>query len=209
MLTLRTATFLERDSCETCEIFENTLFYWKSPVAASDSFRFPALKVVAQTVFLEKKGALRNFAKFTEKHLCQGLYFNKVPGQVCNFIEIENLAQVFFCEFCEISKNTFSYRLPPVAAFAACNFIKKEIPAKMSFYEFRKIFENIFWQSTSGWLVYKFICEFWEVFQNISFIQHLWETAYLMYKLQYFNQQIQWRTISEVLLRHCIQEQKK
>ena len=28
----------------------------------------------------------------------------------------ESLAQVFFCEFCEISKNTFFYRTPPVAA---------------------------------------------------------------------------------------------
>ena len=25
-----------------------------------------------------KKGTLRNFAKFTEKHLCQSLFFNKV-----------------------------------------------------------------------------------------------------------------------------------
>ena len=31
-------------------------------------------------------------------------------------IKIETLAQVFSCEFCEISKNTFSYRTPPVAA---------------------------------------------------------------------------------------------
>ena len=28
------------------------------------------------------------------------------PG-ACNFIKKENLAQVFSCEFCEISKNTF------------------------------------------------------------------------------------------------------
>ena len=27
-----------------------------------------------------KKGALRNFAKFTGKHLCQSLFFNKVAG---------------------------------------------------------------------------------------------------------------------------------
>ena len=27
-----------------------------------------------------KKGVLRNFAKFTGKHLCQGLFFNKVAG---------------------------------------------------------------------------------------------------------------------------------
>ena len=34
----------------------------------------------------------------------------------CNFIKKETLTQVFSCEFCEISKNTFSYRTPPVAA---------------------------------------------------------------------------------------------
>ena len=33
-----------------------------------------------------------------------------------NFIKKEALAQVFSCEFCEISKNTFFYRTPPVAA---------------------------------------------------------------------------------------------
>ena len=30
----------------------------------------------------------------------------------------ETLAQVFSCEFCEISQNTFSYRTPLVAASA-------------------------------------------------------------------------------------------
>ena len=43
-----------------------------------------------------KKDALKNLAKFTGKHLCQSLFFKK-----------ETLAQVFFCEFCEIFKNTF------------------------------------------------------------------------------------------------------
>ena len=60
-----------------------------------------------------KKDVIRNFAKFTGNHLCQCLYFNMVAG----FIKIETLAQVFPCEFCKISKNTFSYRTPPVAAF--------------------------------------------------------------------------------------------
>ena len=39
--------------------------------------------------------------------------FNKVA---CNFIKKETLAQVFSCEFCEISKNTFYYKRPLVAA---------------------------------------------------------------------------------------------
>ena len=33
----------------------------------------------------------------------------------------ETLAQVFSCEFCEISKNTFLYRTPPVAASVCAN----------------------------------------------------------------------------------------
>ena len=63
-----------------------------------------------------KKGVLGNFAKFTGKHLCQSLFFNKVAGAACNFIKKEILAQLFSCEFCEISKNTFSQRTPLVAA---------------------------------------------------------------------------------------------
>ena len=53
-----------------------------------------------------KKGVLRNFGKFTEKHLCQILFFSKV----------ETLAQVFSFEFCEVSKNTRSFRTHSVAA---------------------------------------------------------------------------------------------
>ena len=63
-----------------------------------------------------EKGVLRNFAKFTGKHLCQNLFFNKVAGGACNFIKKETLTQVFSCEFCDISKNTFFNRTPLVAA---------------------------------------------------------------------------------------------
>ena len=62
-----------------------------------------------QEVFC-KKGVLRNFSRFTENNLCQSLFFKK-----------EILAHVFSFEFCEISKNTYSYRRPPVAAYSFCN----------------------------------------------------------------------------------------
>ena len=48
-----------------------------------------------------KKSVLRNFAKFTGKHLCQSLFLNKVAGLK------ETVAHVLSCEFCKISKNTF------------------------------------------------------------------------------------------------------
>ena len=58
-----------------------------------------------------KKDVLRNFAKFSGKHQCQSLFFNEVTD-----LRVR-CGTGDFLEFCEISKNTFSYRTPPVAAF--------------------------------------------------------------------------------------------
>ena len=66
-------------------------------------------------VFCNKR-VLRNVTNFTGKHLCKSLFFNKVLGLTCNFIKKETQAQVFSCESCEISKNTFFHRTHLVAA---------------------------------------------------------------------------------------------
>ena len=86
------------------------------------------------------KGVLRNFAKFTGKHLCpQGpatllkkrLWHRSFPVNFAKFLRIpfvtehlrpatllkRTLAQVFCCEF---SKNTFCYRTPAVPASVWC-----------------------------------------------------------------------------------------
>ena len=55
----------------------------------------------AEKVFLE-------IWQFTGKHQYQ--------GKACNFFEKETWAQEFSCEFCEMSKNIFSYRTSLVAA---------------------------------------------------------------------------------------------
>ena len=39
--------------------------------------------------------------------MCQRLFFNKVAGLRTATLLKESLAQMFSCEFCEISKNTF------------------------------------------------------------------------------------------------------
>ena len=54
-----------------------------------------------------------------ENTRARAFFLNKVAGlrpEACNFIKKETLAQVFFREFSEISKNTFSYKTPLVAA---------------------------------------------------------------------------------------------
>ena len=63
------------------------------------------------------KGVLRNFENFTGKNLCQCLFFNKDAGLSPATLLKKTLAQVFSCEFCKISKNTFSYRKPPDDCF--------------------------------------------------------------------------------------------
>ena len=58
-----------------------------------------------------KKGVLKNFAKIHRKAPVPESLFYKVAGlkpKACSFIKKETLAQVFSCEFCETSQNTFS-----------------------------------------------------------------------------------------------------
>ena len=53
----------------------------------------------------------------SEKNTCARVSFLiKLQASTCNIIKKENLAQGFSREFCEISKNNFSYRIPPVTA---------------------------------------------------------------------------------------------
>ena len=70
------------------------------------SLTLPTLRSSRRRCYV-KKGVLRIFVKFTEKHLCQSLFFNKVADEACNFIKKETLAQPFSCKFSKISKNNF------------------------------------------------------------------------------------------------------
>ena len=82
-----------------------------------------------------KRGVLINFPKFTGKHLCQSIFFNKVAD--LNFIKKETLTQVFSCEFCEISKNIFSYRAPLMAAsVVSCDLFLFYLAFHVSLVEF-------------------------------------------------------------------------
>ena len=53
-----------------------------------------------------RKGVLRNFVNSLE-NTCATVFFLIKLQAPCNFIKKETLAQVFSCDFCEISKNTF------------------------------------------------------------------------------------------------------
>ena len=50
------------------------------------------------------------------------VFFNKVAGLRPATLLKKRLAQLFSCEFCEISKNTFSHRTTPVIASKTSNW---------------------------------------------------------------------------------------
>ena len=65
-----------------------------------------------------KKGVRKYFTKFRTNNLYQSLFSNKVE---------ETVAQVFSCEFYEISRNTFFYRTLVVAAFPNGGYLDSAI----------------------------------------------------------------------------------
>ena len=87
---LRTATLLKRCSCEIYVIFKNHLFYWTSPVAASDSFRFPACN------FIKKETPAKMFiCEFCK--IFKNIFWQNTSGW---------LLLKFICEFWEVFQNS-------------------------------------------------------------------------------------------------------
>ena len=70
-----------------------------------------------------KKVSLENSQNSQENTCASESFLIKLP-QAWNFIKKDSLAQVFSCEFCEIYKNTFFYRRPPVAASECMKFVQ-------------------------------------------------------------------------------------
>ena len=55
-----------------------------------------------------KKGVLRNFAKFTGKHLCQSFFFNKVAGlRSATLLKKRLLYRCFPVNFAKFLRTTF------------------------------------------------------------------------------------------------------
>ena len=75
-------------------------------------------------VFCEK-GVLKNFAKFSGKHLCQSLFFNKVAGGSC--------------EFWKVSKNTFFLQSTSDGCLMPIKIVIVFFPKTVLCYEFRSV----------------------------------------------------------------------
>ena len=71
-----------------------------------------------------EKGVLKNFTIFTEKHLCRSLFLIKLKASLRPATLLKKRLQhrcfpvMFFCEYCEILKNTYFVEHLRTAAFA-------------------------------------------------------------------------------------------
>ena len=108
------------------KFIEVTLWHGCSPVDLLHIFSTPFLE--AASVCMTKgeavvrrcslKTLLLESSRNSEENTCaRHSFLIKLQAEAYNFVEKENLAQVFSCKFWEISSNTFSYRTPPEVAW--------------------------------------------------------------------------------------------
>ena len=86
------------------------LGYWVSVAKLSGQMT----ETVAQRYSVKKM--FLEISQNSQQNTCARVSLSNLQAEACNFIKKETLAQVFSSEFCEVSKNTFSYGTPPVAA---------------------------------------------------------------------------------------------
>ena len=72
-----------------------------------------------------KKGVLRNFPKFTGKHPCQSLFFNKVAGRPATLLTNRLWHRCFPVNFGKFPRTLF-YRTTLVAAFGMLQIKKNK-----------------------------------------------------------------------------------
>ena len=98
-----------------------------------------------------KKGALKNLANLTVKHLCQSLFFHRLAG-LTRFPQ----AQVFSWEICKYFKNTFFYRTPKECVFGIRWMMHWRLSTILGTSR-ESVWSNVFW--------YVKVCILWKCIQ--------------------------------------------
>ena len=103
-------------------------------------------------------------------------------ARVSFLIKLQTLAQVFSCEFCEISKNTFSYRTPLVTV---SDIITYQFHHYLSSW-FSTFEPSIFWQLPYCFRVSGYFCRFlvlWMLATVCKVMFILWKISVLWQKI--------------------------
>ena len=100
------------------------LLFVKCKRRESFIYRSRCFRSCHQTCYIKK--AFLEILQNSQENTCTRVSFLIKLPQACNFIKKETLAQTFYCEVCEISKNTFFHKTPLVAVsesnrYSFCN----------------------------------------------------------------------------------------
>ena len=90
--------------------------------------------------------ALEILQNLQEKTCVRVSFLIKIQARACNFIEKETLAQVFSCEFCKSSKNTFFTEQLRVTASVTINTSNCAILANILPVHFTSLYDGDYLQ---------------------------------------------------------------
>ena len=99
-------------SCEFCEVFKNTLFYRTSLdkcfcICSHALYSGYSTDRGSRSQIFFIIGALKNFAKFTGKHLCGSLFKKTLLKDFIKKFIKNRLQHSYSSEFCKFFKNIF------------------------------------------------------------------------------------------------------
>ena len=92
-----------------------------------------------------KNGVVRNFSKFTGKHSCQSLFFNKVAGLRPSTWLKKSLWHRCFLWILRNFYKYFSYKTPPGDCFCSIIFLSFEVCGISDAYSSSKFIFKTFW----------------------------------------------------------------
>ena len=133
--------------------------------------------------------------KISQESTCVRFFFNKVAGpQNCNFIKKRLQHRFFPVKFAKFLRTPcfiehIQWLLLRVSGFQAATLLKKRLRQSCFSVNFAKFLRTYIDRTPLDDCFLSLSVNFEKLFT--SFIEHLWETAYFMYKLQDFNHQIQ------------------
>ena len=95
--------------------FKKKSFFFQLSFAANEK-PYPECSIKEMFLEISQNSQENTYARIS--------FLINLQASTSNFIKIETLAQVFFCELCKISKSTFSEKTPSVAAFLNADAVK-------------------------------------------------------------------------------------
>ena len=131
-----------------------------------------------------QKDVLRNFIKFTRKHQCQSLFFNKVHDtNIIHVVKFKTTTRVFTTWNCDIQAICRG-------SHQRCSEKKKGVLRNFIKFTGKHLCQSLFLNKKDT-LAQLFSFEFYQIFKNTFFTEHLWTAVSIVCKISFIRKIIQ------------------